>query len=168
MTPLLREQLEAFRAAVPEFKVASAFIYFDEHSPHMQIIGVPVAIGYKRGMEKQVAKTKVFTKERMEQLQDILHNNAELLIKEHAEIFGNETLKPKEKGRNSDLSKEYYIRCKQKQYEEIKAKVDELEVQRDSLIEEQKVVVMETDKVVDTEIKKVFMRYAMLESLKRL
>ena len=52
--------------------------------------------------------------------------------------------------------------------------MDELEVQRDSLIEEQKTVMIETDKVVaeaidkvvDTEMKKEFMRYAMLEKPK--
>ena len=174
MTPLLKEQLEVFKATVPEFKVASVVMHLDEKSPHMQIIGVPVATGYQRGMKKQVAKSKVFTKERMEQIQEILHGNAELLIKEHPEIFGGESLKPKEKGRNSDMSKEYYIRWKQQQYKEIQAKVDELEVQRDSLIEEKKTVMIETDKVVaeaidkvaDTEMKKEFMRYAMLEKPK--
>lgn len=174
MTPLLKEQLEAFKAAVPEFKVASAVIHFDESSPHMQVVGVPVATGYQRGMKKQVAKTKVFNKERLEEIQDILHDHAEGLIKNHPEIFGEEKLKPKEKGRNNDMSKEFYIRCKQQQYENLQAQVDELEVQRDSLIEEQKAVMVETDKVVaeaidkvaDTEMKKEFMRYAMLEKPK--
>lgn len=174
MTPLLKEQLEVFKATVPEFKVASAVMHLDEKSPHMQIIGVPIAIGYQRGMKKQVAKTKVFNKERLEEIQDILHDHAEGLIKNHPEIFGDETLKPKEKGRNNDMSKEFYIRCKQQQYEKLQAQVDELEVQRDSLIEEQKAVMIETDKVVaeaidkvaDTEMKKEFMRYAMLEKPK--
>lgn len=174
MTPLLKEQLEVFKATVPEFKVASAVMHLDEKSPHMQVIGVPIATGYQRGMKKQVAKTKVFNKERLEEIQDILHDHAEELIKNHPEIFGDETLKPKEKGRNNDMSKEFYIRCKQQQYEKLQAQVDELEVQRDSLIEEQKAVMVETDKVVaeaidkvaDTEMKKEFMRYAMLEKPK--
>ena len=125
-------------------------------------------------MKKQVAKTKVFNKERLEEIQDILHDHAEGLIKNHPEIFGDEKLKPKEKGRNNDMSKEFYIRCKQQQYEKLQTQVDELEVQRDSLIEEQKAVMVETDKVVaeaidkvaDTEMKKEFMRYAMLEKPK--
>ena len=53
MTPLLKEQLEAFKAAVPEFKVASAVIHFDESSPHMQVVGVPVATGYQRGSKNK-------------------------------------------------------------------------------------------------------------------
>ncbi|WP_458457409.1 plasmid recombination protein [Pseudobutyrivibrio sp.] len=174
MTPLLKEQLEVFKATVPEFKVASAVMHLDEKSPHMQVIGVPIATGYQRGMKKQVAKTKVFSKERLEEIQVILHDHAEGLIKNHPEIFGDETLKPKEKGRNNDMSKEFYIRCKQQQYEKLQAQVEELEVQRDSLIEEQKVVMVETDKVVaeaidkvaDTEMKKEFIRYATLDNPK--
>ena len=174
MTPLLKEQLEVFKATVPEFKVASAVMHLDEKSPHMQVIGVPIATGYQRGMNKQVAKTKVFTKERMEQLQDLLHDQAEKLIQEHPEIFGDETLKPKEKGRNNDMSKEFYIRMKQKQYEEISEEITKLEVERDNLIETQNEIINATDKMVDevvekmadTEMKKEFMRYALLDEPK--
>ena len=59
MKPLLKEQLEFVKEIVPEFKIASAVIHMDENSPHMHVIGVPVATGYKRGLSKQVAKTKV-------------------------------------------------------------------------------------------------------------
>ncbi len=81
MTPLLKEQLRVFKDTVPEFKVASALVHLDEKSLHIQVIGVPVAEGYQRGLKKQVAKTKIFNKEKMEQIQDILHENAEVLIK---------------------------------------------------------------------------------------
>ena len=174
MTPLLKEQLEAFKAAVPEFKVASAVMHFDESSPHMQVVGVPVATGYQRGMKKQVAKTKVFTKERMEQIQDIIHDLSEKLIEEHPEIFGDETLKPKEKGRNNDMSKEFYIRMKQKQYEEISEEITKLEVERDNLVEVKneiaeatnKIVDEAVEKIVDTKMKKEFLRYALLDEPK--
>ena len=69
----------------------------------------------------------------------LLHNNAELLIKEHAEIFGNETIKSKEKDRNSDLSKEYYIRMKQHQYEVISDDISRLEDEKDSLREAKRI-----------------------------
>ena len=174
MTPLLKEQLEVFKATVPEFKVASAVMHLDEKSPHMQVVGVPIATGYQRGMKKQVAKTKVFNKERLEEIQDILHDHAEGLIKNHPEIFGDEKLKPKEKGRNNDMSKEFYIRCKQQQYEQLQAQVDILEEQRDNLVEEQKEVIKETNRIVsdainkvaDTEMKKEFIRYALLDEPK--
>lgn len=168
MTPLLKEQLEAFKAAVPEFKVASAVIHFDESSPHMQVVGVPVATGYQRGMKKQVAKTKVFTKERMEQLQDLLHDQAEKLIQEHPEIFGDETLKPKEKGRNNDFSKEFYIKKKQKEFERLELECQEKENQIDVLnvaVDEVKkeldnAVNQYVEKVIDNEMKKDFIELA--------
>ena len=73
MKPLLKEQLEFVKEIVPEFKIASAVIHMDENSPHMHVIGVPVATGYKRGLSKQVAKTKVFDQERLEIIQDKMH-----------------------------------------------------------------------------------------------
>lgn len=174
MTPLLKEQLEVFKAAVPEFKVASAVVHLDEHSPHIQVIGVPIASGFQRGMKKQVAKTKIFNKESMERIQDILHENAAKILKNHPEIFGDETLKPKEKGRNNDMSKEFFIRCKQKQFEKLQAEIEALEKEQESIISTQKAVIKETEKIVesslnqivDNEMKKEFMRYAMLEKPK--
>ncbi len=171
MTPLLKEQLEVFKAAVPEFKVASAVVHLDEHSPHIQVIGVPIASGFQRGMKKQVAKTKIFNKESMERIQDILHENAAKLLKEHPEIFGDETLKPKEKGRNNDMSKEFFIRCKQKQFEKLQAEIEALETEKETIISTQKMMIEETQKlmdssinqVVDSEMKKEFMQYAMLD-----
>jgi len=44
-------------------------VHLDEASPHMHIVGVPMASGYKRGPKKQAAKTKVFTPEILEMLQ---------------------------------------------------------------------------------------------------
>lgn len=48
---------------LPQFVVANAVVHLDEDSPHMHIVGVPVADGYKKGLSKQVSKRKVFTKE---------------------------------------------------------------------------------------------------------
>ena len=155
MTPLLKEQLEVFKAAVPEFKVASAVVHLDEKSPHIQVIGVPVAEGYQRGLKKQVAKTKIFNKERMEQIQDILHEHAEVIIKEHPEIFGDETLKPKEKGRNNDMSKECYIRMKQAEYEAISEDVSRLEDEKESLIQVKNEVSLETEKMINEAVDKI-------------
>ncbi len=53
--------------------VANAVVHMDEDSPHMHVVGVPVATGYKKGLSKQVSKRKVFTKEVLsEVLQDEL------------------------------------------------------------------------------------------------
>lgn len=126
MKPLLREQLEYVKEIVPEFKIASAVTHLDEDSPHMHVVGVPVATGYKRGLSKQVAKTKVFDQKRLETIQDQMHDFVEHQMKDHPEIFEDETLKPKEKGRNSDFSKEFYLRLKQQEYERLENKCKRL------------------------------------------
>ena len=172
MSPFLTEQLEAFKKAVPEFKVASAVIHLDESSPHMQVVGVPVATGYKRGMSKQVAKSKVFTKERMVEIQAIMHADAERIINEHPEIFGHECLKPIEKGRNNDMSKEFYIRMKQAEYEAISEDVSRLEDEKESLIKVKSEVSIETekmineavDKIAETKLQKEFLQLAVDEN----
>lgn len=92
-----RQNLEHLQKLVPEFKIASAVIHFDESSPHLHIVGVPVADGYKRGLSKQVAKTKVFTAERLEFLQKEMRQNIERSL--------DIEIKSAEKGRNTDLPK---------------------------------------------------------------
>ena len=62
MSDVYNEQVKDLMKIVPEFKVANAVIHYDETSPHMHIIGVPVKEDYEKGMKKQVAKSQIFTK----------------------------------------------------------------------------------------------------------
>ena len=55
--------LNELRKRLTQFAVANAVVHLDEDSPHMHIVGVPVAGGYKMGLSKQVSKRKIFTKE---------------------------------------------------------------------------------------------------------
>ena len=50
MTYIFKDQLKALQQYLPEFVIANAVIHYDEDSPHMQVIGVPVSSGYKRGL----------------------------------------------------------------------------------------------------------------------
>ena len=70
MRYVYKEQVLDLMRIVPEFKVANAVIYFDELSPHLHLVGVPVKDGYKKGTKKQPAKSKVFTKESLQRIQD--------------------------------------------------------------------------------------------------
>ena len=120
MTYIYKDQLNALQQYIPEFVIANAVIHYDEDSPHIQVIGVPVSSGYKRGLSKQCSKTRVFTKASLEKLQDVLRERALVGMEKNPEIFRNVSLKPKEPGRNFDYSEEYYIRKK-------KGKLDEIE-----------------------------------------
>jgi hypothetical protein len=55
--------LSQLQEQLPDFKVANAVIHFDEASPHMHVIGVPIGYGAKRGLPKKVSKRNVFTPE---------------------------------------------------------------------------------------------------------
>ncbi len=63
MTSVYSKQVEDLELLMPNFKVASAIIHYDETSSHMHIVGVPIKYKNKNGMEKQVGKSDVFTKE---------------------------------------------------------------------------------------------------------
>lgn len=55
---MLKNWLEGFQERNPQLIVYNAAIHMDEATPHMHLNFVPVATGYKRGLEKQVAFDK--------------------------------------------------------------------------------------------------------------
>lgn len=119
MSYIFKDQIKALKQYCPNFKIASAVIHYDESSPHMHVVGVPIAKGYEKGMEVQCAKTKVFTKESLSFLQDKMRERAEIGINMFPKLFDEVKLKDKKKGRNKDIPKyaldEYYALEKQKQ-----------------------------------------------------
>lgn len=101
MSEVYKKQVDDLELLVPNFKVASAIIHYDETSPHMHIVGVPIKEKNKNGMSKQVGKSDVFTKESLIKLQD---NMRTLCIEEFNEEYNlNTSLKKKQKGRNRDI-----------------------------------------------------------------
>lgn len=52
MTSVYSKQVEDLGLLVPNFKVASEIIHYDETSPHMHIVGLPIKYKNKNGMEK--------------------------------------------------------------------------------------------------------------------
>lgn len=102
MIPCFQEQLDRLRKLCPDFKIASAIVHLDEKSPHMHVVGVPIADGYKRGLSKRCSKTKVFTQSSLEKLQEAMRHDI-TLPDCVAEVDSN--LKKRSKGRNRDLTK---------------------------------------------------------------
>ena len=115
--------LDKLMKILPQFVVANAVIHLDEDSPHMYIVGVSVADGYKKGLSKQVSKRKVFTKEVLSRvLQDELR---EVANKEVSDWFGDQ-IKEKSKGRNHDLTvAEYKVAQESRKLEEIQQQNNE-------------------------------------------
>ena len=102
MTQVFEQQLEDLKEIVPDFYIANATIHFDEHSPHMHIVGVPVKENCKTGLSRQVGKTSIFTKESLVIIQDKMR---ERCIDEFNIAYGMDSkLKEKQKGKNRDIT----------------------------------------------------------------
>ena len=70
MTNVFIKQVNDLELLVPNFKIASAIVHYDETSPHMHIVGVPIKYKNKYGPSIQVGKSDVFTKTSLCRLQD--------------------------------------------------------------------------------------------------
>lgn len=102
MVDVYNEQIKDLSKIVPEFKIANATIHFDETSPHMHIVGVPIIENCTRGMKKQVGKSKLFTKTSLTEIQDKMRKAC---IKSYNKFYDMEfRLKEKQKGRNHDIN----------------------------------------------------------------
>lgn len=102
MTEVYKDQIFKLMEVVPAFKVANAVVHYDETSPHMHLVGIPVKDGYKNGMKKQVAKSQIFTKTSLKEIQDKMR--AYCIDKFNKVYEQNATLKKKQKGRNRDIN----------------------------------------------------------------
>ena len=132
MSEVYKKQVEDLEMLVPNFKVASAIIHYDETSPHLHIVGVPVKENCKTGMNKQVGKSDVFTVDSLKVIQDKMR---ECCINDFNKVYNlNMELKEKEEGRNQDYRvsqmKDYEILQKNynKQQKKIKKVNDKTDV----------------------------------------
>lgn len=112
---LYKQQLQKLQELLPNFKIANATIHLDESSPHMHIVGVPIAEGFEKGLSKQVSKRSVFTRDSLVRLQKEMHSFTEEQMK-----YYDVNIREKSKG-HIHYSKELYVLIKQ-----IKEKREEL------------------------------------------
>lgn len=101
MIDVFAEQITDLNSILPTFKIANATIHFDETSPHMHLVGVPVIENCSRGMKKKVGKSKLFTKETLTIIQDKMRVAC---IKSFNKFYDIDyKLKEKGQGRNVDI-----------------------------------------------------------------
>jgi hypothetical protein len=141
MNDIFKSQIEELKRILPDFKIASAVAHYDESSPHLHVVGVPVHEGYKKGLEKQVSKRNVFTQESLKMLQDKMREHVQEQMKDK-DIFKDMELKEKEKGRNKDIPKhaldDFYklekeIELKKGEKEQIETEISEAEPKLEEL-----------------------------------
>lgn len=123
MNELFQNQVNKLQELAPGFKIASAVIHYDESSPHMHVVGVPVA-EFEKGLEKRVSKRQVFNRESLKMLQHELRRDVQEHFKEY-DFLKEESLKDIEKGRNKDIPK--------RSLEEFYELKDDIELQNKSL-----------------------------------
>lgn len=120
MTEVYKQQVYKLMELMPQFKVANAIVHYDEMSPHMHLIGIPIKSGYKNGMRKQVCKSKIFTKESLAILQEKMRVDC---IERFNKVYEQDaTLKKKQKGRNMDIKTDDMV-----DYKKIKKQIKEKE-----------------------------------------
>lgn len=115
--------LEQLQKEMPDFKVANAVVHFDEASPHMHVVGVPIGRGFKRGLETKVSKRSVFTPKTLENiLQNSLRQTASVEMLIHFGVL----VKDKQKGKNYDLTvAEYKVQQETKRLEMVAGFLEE-------------------------------------------
>lgn len=142
MTNVYKKQVEDLELLVPNFKVCSAIIHYDETSPHMHIIGVPIKYNCKSGPRVQVGKSDVFNKVSLTKIQDSMRTLCiESFNKEYNE---NNKLKKKLKGRNRDINvKDMY------NYSEVKQTIEKHQKEIDKIDTNSKELNDKSDKLKD-------------------
>ena len=108
----------------------NAAVYFDEASPHMHVVGVPVGRGFKRGLSTKVSKRSVFTPQVLSEiLQDKMRADASYYMKD---IFQQE-VRAKKKDKNHDLTvAEYKVANEEEKIE--KLSTDKIGLEADILV----------------------------------
>ena len=129
MDVAFKEILELLQKFAPNLIVANAVIHYDEASPHMHVVAVPVAEGFKKGISKQVSKRKVCTKEFLEK---VLQGEIRECVDNRIFVWLGEFLKSKKTGRNNDLSVvEYKVKKENDKYEKA---VKDVEVMNNEIL----------------------------------
>lgn len=110
MKEVFKEQIETLKATAPGFYLTNATLHLDEKSPHLHVIGIPISNDFSRGMKRQCSKRKIFTKERLTNLQDTMRKNAEELMQKY--VDKDFKIDEKSEGRNYDYSLKEITRIK--------------------------------------------------------
>ena len=130
MKQVYKQLLLKLQEYLPDFKIANAVVHFDEASPHMHVVGIPIGRGFKRGLSTKVSKRSVFTPQVLsEVLQDKMRADANHYMKA---IFQQE-VREKKKGKNHDLTVAEYKVAKEEEKIE-KLSTDKIGLEADILV----------------------------------
>ena len=142
MKYIYEDMLTELKDLFPNFIVANAVVHLDEDSPHMHVVGVPVAYGYTRGLSKQVSKRWVFTPET---LSTLLQGKLRAYANRMVDIWFREEIKEKAKGLNHDLTvMEYKVAMEEEKYAKLQQQVGIKESEMETLAERESEMVQKS------------------------
>ncbi|SCY69882.1 Plasmid recombination enzyme [Lachnospiraceae bacterium XBB2008] len=107
MISVYKREIDKLQRLFPEIEIFSASIHLDEDaSPHMHALALPFYTGNKNGLSTTICKTKVFTPERLMEMQIKMREGViDALKSMYPEQFNDAVLIPKGVGRNMDIPK---------------------------------------------------------------
>lgn len=91
---LFEEQLERLEEKCPNFKIANAIIHYDETSPHVHIVGVPIKEFPNSPMYVRVSKRDVFNQKSLTMLQEEMRKG---VAEQVQKIYQDEKIREQEK-----------------------------------------------------------------------
>lgn len=93
MTEVYKDQIYKLMEIVPAFKVANAVVHYDETSPHMHLVGVPVKEGYKNAKKLKEANSKSDNLDiKTQEIKEILNNLKSPLLDKNNKLISNENI----------------------------------------------------------------------------
>lgn len=142
---ILQEYVRTFSERNPQIYIFGAYYHDDEPGqPHIHLDFIPVAEGYKRGMERQVSLSKCIEQQGIERLhpketfQMAFERTENKALEEICNKYNLEISHPiaegREKKRQHESTQEYKIRKKMEQLEQEHAEKSAQEAQFDILI----------------------------------
>lgn len=154
MTQIFQSQINSLKSICPNFKIANAVIHYDESSPHLHIVGVPVAGGYKKGLSKRCAKTRIFTQQSLSNLQDKMRFMAQLQLQDCV-LLNNKgiKIKPKEQGRPFNMTKQQLTKFNQEKQNRLQ-EVNKLTNNINSLMNQINVLQRQINSLENIKVKK--------------
>ena len=142
----LVEYARNFESRNPNLKLIGAYVHMDEASPHLHLDYIPVAQGYKRGLQTRNSLDKAMKQMGYIPEKESRQNNATKLWKEHERDFFAELCRSRgleveaERKARGSLSVAEYAAAKEKMIQDVKAEVqpviEKYSKQKDEALEE--------------------------------
>lgn len=125
----LVEYARTFEARNPNLKLIGAYVHMDEASPHLHLDYIPVAKGYKTGLQARNSLDKAMKQMGYTPVKESRKNNATKLWKENEREYFGELCRSKglkveaERKSRGSLSVAEYVAAKEQMIEEVKADI---------------------------------------------